>query len=155
MSQSVLAELASSTARHISFVETGRSRPGKGLVLRLAKALELDPKQTNEILIEAGFRPTGIDPTRHGKEASTFFQQAQTMVDAHSPFPASVVNNFAEIKITNHAYRQLLPGTYGLSPLESIDALFAKGSIARRTCINTDETLWYLLDRRMHDTDPM
>ncbi len=152
VSQFQLAELASSTARHISFVETGRSRPGKGLILRLAEALELDWQQTNDMLIEAGFRAQGLEDTRDPDSSLPFEKQAREMIDAHSPYPASVVNNFAEIKMTNQAYRHLLPGTYGLTPIESIDALFAKDSFARKNCVNADEVLWYLHDRRMHDT---
>jgi transcriptional regulator with XRE-family HTH domain len=50
LSQLELAGLAGTTSRHISFIETGRSRPGHDLVLRLAKALNLSVRDTNTFL---------------------------------------------------------------------------------------------------------
>jgi len=55
MSQLDLAIAASTTARHLSFVETGRSLPGKDLILRIADALRVPLPERNTLLAAAGF----------------------------------------------------------------------------------------------------
>lgn len=53
-SQAQLALEAGTTARHLSFVETGRARPGQDLVLRLASALDLPLRERNGLCLAAG-----------------------------------------------------------------------------------------------------
>jgi len=57
MSQLDLAIAAGTTPRHVSFVETGRSRPGKDLVLRIGDALRVPLSERNDLLTAAGFAP--------------------------------------------------------------------------------------------------
>ena len=57
LSQLELATEAQTTPRHISFIETGRSRPGRDLILRLARSLGLLARDTNALLVSAGFGP--------------------------------------------------------------------------------------------------
>src|SRR5712691_7564598 len=57
MSQLDLAIAAGTTARHLSFVETGRSRPGKDLILRIADALRVPLPERNTLLAAAGLPP--------------------------------------------------------------------------------------------------
>src|SRR5260370_25020620 len=57
MSQLDLAIAAGTTARHVSFVETGRSRPGMDLVLRIAEALRVPVPERNALPTAAGFAP--------------------------------------------------------------------------------------------------
>src|SRR5687767_2184942 len=58
MSQLTLSSLAGTTPRHLSFVETGRSRPGSDLVLRLATALDVPVRERNALLVAAGLPAT-------------------------------------------------------------------------------------------------
>ena len=58
MSQLDLAIEAGTTARHVSFVETGRSRPGKDLILRVCDALRVPLPERNAFLAAAGFAAT-------------------------------------------------------------------------------------------------
>ncbi|HMH90709.1 MAG TPA: helix-turn-helix transcriptional regulator, partial [Streptosporangiaceae bacterium] len=57
VSQLALGSDADVSPRHLSFVETGRSAPSRGLVLRLAEHLEIPLRGRNELLLAAGFAP--------------------------------------------------------------------------------------------------
>lgn len=57
ISQLELAGRADSSSRHISFVETGRSRPSEEMVLRLAEHLEVPVRDRNALLVAAGYAP--------------------------------------------------------------------------------------------------
>jgi transcriptional regulator with XRE-family HTH domain len=58
ISQLALAAQAGTPARHLSFIETGRSRPGCDLVMRLASALDVPLRERNALLVAAGLPPT-------------------------------------------------------------------------------------------------
>ena len=57
MSQFDLALEASVSARHLSFVETGRSRPSAEMVVHLAEQLEVPLRERNQLLLAAGYAP--------------------------------------------------------------------------------------------------
>ena len=57
LSQLDLALEAGVSARHVSFVETGRSRPSPEMVLHLAEQLEVPLRERNELLLAAGYAP--------------------------------------------------------------------------------------------------
>jgi len=59
LSQLDLALRAGTTQRHLSFIESGRSVPGREMVIRLGESLELPPRERNEFLLAAGFAPAG------------------------------------------------------------------------------------------------
>ena len=56
-SQMELALTANVSTRHLSFIETGRAQPGYDLILRLADVLHLPHRQTNALLVAAGYAP--------------------------------------------------------------------------------------------------
>jgi transcriptional regulator with XRE-family HTH domain len=57
MSQLALALEAQTTARHVSFIETGRSQPSRAMVLRLARVLDVPVRERNQLLHAAGYAP--------------------------------------------------------------------------------------------------
>ena len=59
VSQLALASDADVSPRHLSFVETGRAAASRGLVLRLAEHLDIPLRKRNELLLAAGFAPSG------------------------------------------------------------------------------------------------
>ena len=106
-SQLALAAAADVSQRHLSFLETGRSRPSREMVLHLARTLELSLRDQNSLLSTAGHRPEhaerpfddpGLDRVRHG---------LTTMVDALGPIPAHVVDGGWDIVLANRASRRL------------------------------------------------
>lgn len=61
LSQLALAELANTTPRYVSFIETGRSRPGRAVVLRLARSMDLSMQDRSALLTSAGLPPEFVE----------------------------------------------------------------------------------------------
>ena len=64
MSQLELSSTAGVSARHLSFVETGRSHPTREMILRLASRLEVPLRGQNELLLAGGFAPAWAESSR-------------------------------------------------------------------------------------------
>jgi transcriptional regulator with XRE-family HTH domain len=92
MSQLELAMTASCSQRHVSFLELGRTQPSREMVHRLAMALGLSLRQSNELLLAAGFAPVWTE-TAYGDQALVPIRQAlEFMLAQQEPFPAVVVD---------------------------------------------------------------
>jgi transcriptional regulator with XRE-family HTH domain len=92
LSQLGLAIEADISTRHLSFVETGRSRPSRDLLLRLAEQLELPLRERNQLLLAGGYAPvypqTSLDsPAMAGVRAAL-----RQVLAGHEPYPAVVVD---------------------------------------------------------------
>jgi transcriptional regulator with XRE-family HTH domain len=87
LSQLELAAAAGTTPRHVSFVETGRSRPGRDLVLRIAEVLAVPLPERNALLAAAGLAP---EFPEH-KLGSAQLAAVDRVLAGHEPFPAWVV----------------------------------------------------------------
>ncbi len=110
LSQLELALRAGTTQRHVSFVEQGRSQPGRALLLRLAESLELSPRARNQLLLSAGLAPVFPD-TPYGDDSLGALRDAVDQVLAgHLPFPALVVDRRAYIVARNAAVDVLTEG---------------------------------------------
>lgn len=88
LTQLDLSLAASTSARHLSFVETGRSRPSRALLSRLADHLDIPAGQRDALYVAAGYAPfyerSRLDPAR----PSLVTQTVQRLLEAHEPFPA-------------------------------------------------------------------
>ncbi|MET8943607.1 helix-turn-helix transcriptional regulator [Streptomyces sp. NPDC004542] len=110
ISQLELALRADSSARHISFVETGRSRPSAEMVLRLAEHLDVPVRERNALLLAAGHAPhypetplddPGLDALRDGMER---------LIGGYEPYPALVVDATYTVVAANRGIAMLLEG---------------------------------------------
>ncbi|WP_030607918.1 helix-turn-helix domain-containing protein [Streptomyces fulvoviolaceus] len=110
VSQLELALRADSSARHISFVETGRSRPSEEMVLRLAEHLDVPVRERNALLLAAGYAPRypetplddpGLDALREGIER---------LIQGYEPYPAVVVDATYDVVAANRGILMLLDG---------------------------------------------
>ena len=101
LSQLDLANEAAVSARHLSFVENGRSRPSRELVLHLAEHLGVPLRERNTLLLAAGYAPSyGRTPLED--EAMTPVREALDQVLAgHEPFPAIVVDRHWDVVSAN------------------------------------------------------
>ncbi|HLU05055.1 MAG TPA: helix-turn-helix transcriptional regulator [Woeseiaceae bacterium] len=110
-SQLDLALDAEISARHLSFLETGRSLPSREMVLRLAEKLDVPLRERNELLVAAGFAP--LFPERSLDDPS--LQAARRAVDlvlkGHEPFPALAVDRHWTLVASNAAVPPMLQGT--------------------------------------------
>ncbi|MFJ6014874.1 helix-turn-helix domain-containing protein [Streptomyces sp. NPDC092952] len=110
ISQLELALRADSSARHISFIETGRSRPSEEMILRLADRLDVPVRERNALLLAAGYAPhyaqTPLDdpafgPLREGMER---------LLEAYEPYPAIVVDGTYHVVAANRGMAVLAEG---------------------------------------------
>jgi transcriptional regulator with XRE-family HTH domain len=94
LSQLELAARAGISARHLSFVENGRSLAGRDVVLRLAEALGLALRERNQLLLAAGYAPvyqqTGLEAPRMAAVRAMVRQ----VLAAHQPYPAVVLDRY-------------------------------------------------------------
>ena len=108
LSQLELAGRAAVSSRHLSFVETGRARASAGLLRRLAAALDLNCRDTNQLLIAAGHTPV-YGETRLDEPAMAPVREALgVMLDNHLPYPAGVLDAQWNLLLANDALQKLI-----------------------------------------------
>jgi transcriptional regulator with XRE-family HTH domain len=108
ISQMDLALSVEVSTRHLSFVETGRSRPGRDLVLRLGQALELPLRQRNALLAAAGYAAEYGHTPLEAEQMVVVRQTLRRLLETHAPFPALVVDSAYEIVMTNAAFDRIV-----------------------------------------------
>src|SRR5579859_4891569 len=91
LSQLELAGAADISARHMSFLETGRSVPSRAMLLRLAERLEVPLRERNALLLSAGYAPM-YSERRLDDPALRQARAAVELVMGHSPYPALAVD---------------------------------------------------------------
>lgn len=124
MSQLELACDADISTRHLSFVETGRARPSREMVLRLAEHLEVPPRDRNLLLAAAGFAPALTERSIHDPEMAAALRAVQTLLDAHQPYPALAVDRHWRLVAANPSLKRLL-GADPNAPAEPVNVLRA------------------------------
>jgi transcriptional regulator with XRE-family HTH domain len=107
LSQLDLALEAGVSARHLSFVETGRSKPSEQMVLHLAEHLEVPLRERNRMLLAAGYAPVYAQRTLDAPELAPVKQALDQLLKAHEPFPAVVIDRASNL-IAANAATQLL-----------------------------------------------
>ena len=110
LSQLDLASEAELSTRHLSFVETGRARPSREMVLRLSDALELPLRSRNGLLIAAGFAPSFPERPLGDADSSEARALVQRILDGHTPFPALAVDRHWHLVARNDAAGALMAG---------------------------------------------
>ncbi|MFJ5225495.1 helix-turn-helix domain-containing protein [Streptomyces sp. NPDC088400] len=111
ISQMELALKADSSARHISFIETGRSRPSQDLLLRLAEQLSVPVRDRNALLIAAGYAPAYPQTPLGHPAMHSLSKVLDFLLTAHEPNPALVMDGVHDIVAANRAIRILLGDT--------------------------------------------
>jgi transcriptional regulator with XRE-family HTH domain len=104
VSQLELAVQAGTTQRHVSFIEQGRSRPGRGIVVRLAEALDLSLRERNELLLAAGYAPAFPESALDDEALRPVRRALDTILDGHMPYPAMVVRPHGVLVTANRAF---------------------------------------------------
>jgi transcriptional regulator with XRE-family HTH domain len=110
LSQLELALRADSSARHISFVETGRSRPSQGMVLRLAEHLDIPVRDRNSLLVAAGYAPAYPETPLHDPAMDALRSGLDRLLTAYEPNPALVLNGMYEVVAANRGIAALIDG---------------------------------------------
>ncbi|MFB9832052.1 helix-turn-helix domain-containing protein [Actinoallomurus acaciae] len=112
-SQLELALRAGTTQRHLSYMEQGRSRPGRGIVLRLAESLELSLRERNALLLTAGYAPVFAESSLDAPELRPVREAIERVLEGHLPYPALVVRPYGELVAANAAVTVLTEGAAG------------------------------------------
>ncbi|GAA4392318.1 helix-turn-helix transcriptional regulator [Tsukamurella soli] len=107
LSQLELASRAEVSGRHLSFVETGRARPSAELILRLAEHLDVPLRERDGLLLAGGYAPR-YQPTP--SDSSAVLASFRTLLDAHMPYPAVLLDRYWDLVDANAAVGPLLEG---------------------------------------------
>src|SRR5689334_11129642 len=110
LSQLELSSRAGVSTRHLSFVETGRSRTTPEMIVRLSDELEIPLRARNDLLLAAGFAPSYPRPGLDDPALAQVRAALRHVLAGHEPYPALVVDRHWQLVDANAAVRALLDG---------------------------------------------
>jgi transcriptional regulator with XRE-family HTH domain len=148
LSQLELAMAASCSQRHVSFLELGRTKPSREMVLRLSTALDVPLRNANELLLAAGYAPEWTETNLGAEMLAPIRNALNFMLGQQEPFPAVVVDRRWNVLQANKGAVALLEFLVG--PLEPnagpnlADALVAP-DVLRPHLINWVDVVRYFL----------
>jgi transcriptional regulator with XRE-family HTH domain len=108
LSQLDLACEAELSSRHLSFLERGRSTPSRDMVLRLAERLDVPLRERNVLLLAAGFAPAFPERSLDDPALESIRQGIQSLLTAHEPYPALVIDRHWSMVAANRAVAPLV-----------------------------------------------
>jgi transcriptional regulator with XRE-family HTH domain len=149
LSQLDLALEAGVSARHLSFVETGRSRPSPEMVIHLAEQLEVPLRDRNSLLMAAGYAPAYRERPLDAPEMAPVREAIQLVLDGHDPYPAAVVDRRWNLVAGNLGLGLLVTGVAPelMEPPVNVMRLALHPDGAARRINNLGEWRAHLLER--------
>lgn len=127
LSQLDLAITSHVSQRHISFLESGRAKPSRDMVLQLATVLEVPLRQQNLMLSAAGFAPVHAETDLSAPEMTSVRKALDFMLRQQEPYPAIVIDRYWNLLLANNATTRLL--TLFIDPTELQNRFFQDGRI--------------------------
>jgi transcriptional regulator with XRE-family HTH domain len=109
-SQLELAIRANTSQRYLSYLEQGRSQPGRAIVVRLAESLGLSLRERNALLMSAGYAPAFSESGMDTKELAPIRTALRAILDGHMPYPALVVDRHSIMLEANAAFELFTEG---------------------------------------------
>jgi transcriptional regulator with XRE-family HTH domain len=110
MSQLELACEADISSRHLSFLETGRSRPSREMILHLAEQLEVPMRERNVLLVAAGYAPVFPERALDDPSLNAARHAIDLVLEGQKPFPAFAIDRHWRVVASNAAIPQLYEG---------------------------------------------
>jgi transcriptional regulator with XRE-family HTH domain len=110
LSQLDLACAADISARHLSFVETGRSAPSREMILHLAERLDVPLRDRNALLLAAGYAPAFRESRLNDPELHNAAHAIRAILSGHEPYPALAYDKHRTLIEGNRATMMLLDG---------------------------------------------
>ena len=150
ISQLTLAGQVGSTPRHISFLETGRSRPSRQMVLRLGEALGVSLRERNELLTAAGLPAVYPQAPVTGPQLAPYRAAIERLLRAHQPYPGMVLDSHWNVLFTNRACADLF--SRDLVGANMVRHFLADPAVAAAV-VNWPEVAWAGLVRLRQQTD--
>ncbi len=107
ISQLDLSLEADTSSRHVSFLESGRSKPSRTMILKLAEALQMPRAAVNNALLAAGYAPVFPDLPQDHEALAPVHAAIETMLQNHMPYPGVVVDRHWDVVNANMAALQM------------------------------------------------
>jgi transcriptional regulator with XRE-family HTH domain len=149
LSQLELASRSAVSGRHLSFIETGRARPSREMVLHLAQRLDVPLRERNRLLLAAGFAPVFSEQSLEEPEMLPVRKALDRFLAAHEPFPAVVVDRGWNLVAANRGVALLTEGVDPRllePPANALRITLHPRGMAPRI-LNLDEWSRHLLER--------
>ena len=149
LSQLDLALEAGVSARHLSFLETGRSRPSREMVLHLSEQLDVPLRDRNRLLLAAGFAPAFEERPIDAPEMAPVREALEKILTGHEPYPALVVDRWWNLQAANRSvqlFTQHLPAHLLDPPVNVLRASLHPDGMTSRI-LNYGEWREHLVDR--------
>ncbi|MEV4125633.1 helix-turn-helix transcriptional regulator [Nocardia sp. NPDC049707] len=160
VSQLDLAIRADTSQRYLSFLEQGRSRPGRTMVVRLAESLELSLRERNALLLTAGFAPIFPESDLDTPELGPVRIALDSILDGHLPYPAVVTRPYGQLVAANAALDLLTEGAAAeliTPPINVLRLALHPDGLARRV-LNLPEWGRHVTEslrgKALHSPDP-
>jgi transcriptional regulator with XRE-family HTH domain len=110
LSQLELALQAGVSARHVSFMETGRAKPSRAMVLRLADQLDVPMRERNPLLLAAGYAPVFAESPLVAPVMGPVLDAIGQVLRGHDPYPALVVDGDWNLVDSNDGFALFAEG---------------------------------------------
>jgi transcriptional regulator with XRE-family HTH domain len=155
MSQLDLALEAEISARHLSFVETGRSSPSREMLLHLAEQLQIPLRERNVLLVSAGYAPVFPERPLGDPALQSARGAVELVLKGHEPYPALAVDRHWMLVAANEAIPPLLAGVAPelLQPPVNVLRLSLHPDGLAPRIANLPEWRGHILSRLRHQID--
>ncbi len=110
LSQLDLSSEAGVSSRHVSFIETGRAKPSRAMVLQLADMLEVPLREQNQLLIAAGYAPFFRERSLDDADMAAVRTGLEIVLEGYEPFPCLVVDRGWNMLLANSGVNALIAG---------------------------------------------
>ncbi|TWD80942.1 DNA-binding XRE family transcriptional regulator [Kribbella amoyensis] len=135
LSQLDLANRVDVSTRHVSFVETGRAKPSRDMVLRLAEHLDVPLRDRNQLLLAGGFAPIYSEASLHSPAMLAIRETLRRLLKGHDPYPALVVDRWWNVVEANAGIalftEDVAPALLG-APINALRLMLHPDGVARR-----------------------
>ena len=108
LSQLGLALESGVSQRHLSFLESGRARPSRSMILQLSETLEVPLRERNDWLLAAGFAPVFPARPLEDPQMAQVLAAVRRMLENHEPFPAVAIDRAWNIRLANTPFDRLV-----------------------------------------------
>jgi transcriptional regulator with XRE-family HTH domain len=149
LSQLDLALEAGVSARHLSFLETGRAKPSREMVLHLSEQLDVPLRDRNRLLLAAGFAPAFEERAIDAPEMAPVREALDKILTGHEPYPALVVDRWWNLRAANRSiamFTEPIPARLMEPPVNVLRVSLHPDGMASRI-LNYGEWRAHLLDR--------
>ena len=110
LSQLDLSSRTGVSTRHLSFLETGRAKPTRGMLLRLAEEMEVPLRARNELLLSAGFAPAYAERPLGDPAMAPVREALDLVLAGYEPYPAVVIDRSWHLVAANRSVSLLTAG---------------------------------------------